>query len=131
MFSCSFKSSFIIYYIISFHTDRLVFPVLYKVARILKDANLTRSNQEQLLDKLGFLQKEKEEIKSFSKSRMYMTMLLKWEKKFGSVGVSKKLAKVFRDCELWKAANLVAYEYSPPSSPTAHGQEKQLPATEA
>ena len=54
----------------------------------------------------------------FSKSRMYMTMLLKWEKKFGSVGVTKKLAKAFKECKLWKAANLVAYEYAPPPSPT-------------
>ena len=98
-------------------TDRLVFPALYKLARILKEANLTLSQQERLLNKLGFAGEEKEEIRRFSKSRMYMTMLLKWEEKFGSVGVTKKLAKVFRKCDLWKAANLVAYEYSPPSSP--------------
>ena len=103
-------------------TDRLVFPVLCQLARILKDANLTPRDQEQLLNKLGFISEEKEEIKKFSKSRMYMTMLLKWEKKFGSVGVTKKLAKVFRDCELWKAANLVAYEYSPPSTPNPEEQ---------
>ena len=51
-----------------------------------------------------------------------MTMLLKWEEKHGSVGVTKKLAKVFRDCKLWKAANLVAYEYIPPPSPILEEQ---------
>ena len=104
--------------------DRLVFPVLCQLARILKEANLTASEREELLDKLGFVDKEKGEIEKFSKSRMYMLMLLKWEGKHGSVGVSKKLAKVFRECKLWKAANLVAYEYSPPPTPT-RGQEKQ------
>ena len=106
-------------------TDRLVFPLLYKLARILKEENLKTSDQEQLLNKLGFLHREKEEIRRFSKSRMYMTMLLKWETKFGRVGVSKKLAKVFRDCELWKAANLVAYEYSPPPTPPPTPQQER------
>ena len=103
--------------------DRLFFPVLCQLARILKEAKLTPGDQEQLLNKLGFVDKEKEEIKRWlSESRMYMIMLLKWEEKHGSVGVTKKLAKVFRECKLWKAANLVAYEYSPPSSPKPEEQ---------
>ena len=117
MLSDSFMTFFIMKYYIVWITDRLVFPVLYELARILKEANLTFSKQEQLLSKLGFINEEKEEFKKVSKSRMYMIMLLKWEDKFGSVGVTKKLAKIFRECELWKAANIVAYEYSPPPLP--------------
>ena len=124
MFSHGFITSFMINYISRLITerDRLVFPVLCQLARILKEANLKPNNQEQLLNKLGFVNEEKEEIKRFSSSRMYMIMLLKWENKFGSVGVTKKLAKVFRECDLWEAANLIAYEYTPHSSPPQETQ---------
>lgn len=104
-------------HILSFFLARLVFPVLYQLTRILKEANLDPSRQEQLMNELGFLNQDKRELEAYSKSRLYMVMLLKWEKKFGSIGTTKILAKAFRECKLWKAANLIAYEYSPPSSP--------------